>query len=56
LVETLAAAVGGEAYTIGDVYEAGLSQERFIARTARSRIARSGRARILTTHAAECLL
>jgi Holliday junction DNA helicase RuvB len=38
-VETLAAAVGEEADTIGDVYEPYLLQEGFIARTARGRIA-----------------
>ena len=38
-VETLAAAVGEEAYTIGDVYESYLLQEGFIARTAGGRIA-----------------
>jgi holliday junction DNA helicase RuvB len=38
-VETLAAAVGEEADTIGDVYEPYLMQEGFIARTARGRIA-----------------
>ena len=38
-VETLAAAVGEEADTIGDVYEPYLLQEGFIARTARVRIA-----------------
>jgi RuvB C-terminal winged helix domain len=38
-VETLAAAVGEEADTIGDVYEPYLMQEGFIARKARGRIA-----------------
>src|SRR5262249_38359440 len=38
-VESLAAAVGEEADTIGEVYEAYLLQEGFIARTARGRIA-----------------
>ena len=38
-VETLAAAVGEEADTIGDVYEPYLMQEGFIARTARGRVA-----------------
>ena len=38
-VETLAAAVGEESDTIGDVYEPYLMQEGFIARTARGRIA-----------------
>jgi holliday junction DNA helicase RuvB len=38
-VETLAAAVGEEADTIGEVYEPYLLQEGFIARTARGRIA-----------------
>jgi len=38
-VETLAAAVGEEADTIGDVYEPYLLQEGFIARTARGRVA-----------------
>ena len=38
-VETLAAAVGEEADTIGDVYEPYLLQEGFIARAARGRIA-----------------
>jgi Holliday junction DNA helicase RuvB len=38
-VKTLAAAVGEEADTIGDVYESYLLQEGFIARTARGRIA-----------------
>ena len=38
-VETLAAAVGEEADTIGDVYEPYLLQEGFIARTQRGRIA-----------------
>jgi holliday junction DNA helicase RuvB len=38
-VETLAAAVGEESDTIGDVYEPYLLQEGFIARTARGRIA-----------------
>ena len=36
-VETLAAAVGEESDTIGDVYEPYLLQEGFIARTARGR-------------------
>jgi holliday junction DNA helicase RuvB len=38
-VETLAAAVGEESDTIGDVYEPYLLQEGFIARTARGRVA-----------------
>ena len=38
-VDTLAAAVGDEADTIGDVYEPYLLQEGFIARTARGRVA-----------------
>jgi holliday junction DNA helicase RuvB len=38
-VDTLAAAVGEEADTIGDVYEPYLLQEGFIARTARGRVA-----------------
>src|SRR5689334_4941831 len=38
-IETLAAAVGEEADTIGEVYEPYLLQEGFIARTARGRIA-----------------
>src|SRR5262252_7310109 len=38
-VDTLAAAVGEEADTISDVYEPFLSQEGFIARTARGRVA-----------------
>jgi Holliday junction DNA helicase RuvB len=38
-VESLAAAVGEEADTIGEVYEPYLLQEGFIARTARGRIA-----------------
>src|SRR6185437_8778648 len=38
-VETLAAAVGEESDTIGDVYEPYLLQEGFVARTARGRIA-----------------
>ena len=38
-VESLAAAVGEEADTIGDVYEPYLLQEGFIARTARGRVA-----------------
>jgi holliday junction DNA helicase RuvB len=40
-VETLAAAVGEESDTIGDVYEPYLLQEGFIARTARGRWRRS---------------
>ena len=38
-VESLAAAVGEEADTIGEVYEPYLLQEGFIARTARGRVA-----------------
>ena len=38
-VESLAAAVGEESDTIGDVYEPYLLQEGFIARTARGRVA-----------------
>jgi holliday junction DNA helicase RuvB len=38
-VETLAAAVGEESDTIGDVYEPYLLQEGFITRTARGRVA-----------------
>jgi Holliday junction DNA helicase RuvB len=38
-VESLAAAVGEEADTIGEVYEPFLLQEGFIARTARGRVA-----------------
>jgi Holliday junction DNA helicase RuvB len=38
-VDTLAAAVGEEADTIGDLYEPYLLQEGFIARTARGRVA-----------------
>jgi Holliday junction resolvasome RuvABC ATP-dependent DNA helicase subunit len=38
-VDTLAAAVGEESDTIGDVYEPYLLQEGFIARTARGRVA-----------------
>jgi Holliday junction DNA helicase RuvB len=38
-VESLAAAVGEEADTIGEVYEPFLLQEGFVARTARGRVA-----------------
>jgi holliday junction DNA helicase RuvB len=38
-VDTLAAAVGEKADTIGDLYEPYLLQEGFIARTARGRVA-----------------
>ena len=38
-VDTLAAAVGEESDTIGDVYEPYLLQQAFIARTARGRVA-----------------
>jgi len=38
-IESLAAAVGEEAETLGEVYEPYLLQEGFIARTARGRVA-----------------